>query len=115
MKNKKRLFKVSLSFLIIILLMHNIFHFSFFGTGINGFYEKGISGFSIGKVSIGEEIKTKYRSVSPISIIILLASLTGLALTLGYLSKRIGKALPALPPQTVLMLLFFLLTKLTGF
>lgn len=91
MKNKKRLFKVLLSFLIIILLMHNIFHFSFFGTGINGFYEKGISGFSIGKVSIGEEIKTKYRSVSPLSIIILLAewSLLILAVFFAFLKKRV--------------------------
>lgn len=49
------------------------------------------------------------------SILILLASLAGLVLTLGYLSKRIGKALPALPPQAVLMLIAFAVTKLLGF
>ena len=47
--------------------------------------------------------------------LILLASLTGLILTISYLSKRIGKALPALPPQTALMIAAFFLSKLIGF
>ncbi len=91
MKNQKRLFKISLSLLLLILIIHNVFHFSFFGTGISGFYEKGISGFSIGKLSIGEEIKTKYRSVSPLSITILLAewSLLILAVFFAFLRNRV--------------------------
>ncbi len=48
------------------------------------------------------------------SAIILLASLAGLVLTLGYLSKRIGNALPALPPQAMLMLIAFGIMKLFG-
>ncbi len=47
-------------------------------------------------------------------IIILVASLIGLFLTMGYLSNRVGKALPALPPQAVLMIIAFILLKLVG-
>lgn len=47
--------------------------------------------------------------------LILLSSLAALLLTLSYLSKRIGKALPALPPQAFLMLVAFFLLKLVGF
>lgn len=48
-------------------------------------------------------------------ILIILASFLGLFLTLEYLSKRIGMALPALPPQTVLMVIIFGLARLAGF
>ncbi len=47
--------------------------------------------------------------------LIMIASFVGLVLTLGYLSKRIGIALPALPPQTVLMLIVFFAASLLGF
>ncbi len=46
---------------------------------------------------------------------ILLASLAGLLWTIDYSSKNVGKALPALPPQTVLMILMWGLLKLAGF
>ena len=48
-------------------------------------------------------------------ILIILASFAGLFLTLEYLSKRIGMALPALPPQTLLMLIVFGICRLAGF
>lgn len=47
--------------------------------------------------------------------LVIAASFAGLVLTLGYLSKRIGTALPALPPQTILMLVVFLAASFFGF
>ncbi|HLD58075.1 MAG TPA: presenilin family intramembrane aspartyl protease [archaeon] len=50
-----------------------------------------------------------------IAIFILLGSIVGLILTLEYLSKRIGTALPALPLQTAIMIVIFAAAKLAGF
>jgi len=47
--------------------------------------------------------------------LILVASLAGLLLTIAWVEKHIGKALPALPPQTALMILAWLASKLIGF
>ncbi|MAG18152.1 MAG: hypothetical protein CL944_01625 [Candidatus Diapherotrites archaeon] len=49
------------------------------------------------------------------SVAILIASLAGLIITLDYASKNKGKPLPALPLQTVLMVLVFGITKILGF
>ena len=73
MKKKKRPLAISLILLAIILIIHQALHFSFFGTGISGIYEKGISGFAIGKFSVGGEFKARYQSISPASRIILIA------------------------------------------
>jgi len=48
-------------------------------------------------------------------ILILAASLIGLLWTINWVSKNVGKALPALPPQAALMILVWLLTKAIGF
>ncbi|MBI4044575.1 MAG: hypothetical protein HY392_02605 [Candidatus Diapherotrites archaeon] len=48
-------------------------------------------------------------------LLIILASFAGLFLTLEYLSKRIGMALPALPPQTILMIIVFGIARASGF
>lgn len=48
-------------------------------------------------------------------LLVLLGSIIGLVLTLEYLSKRIGIALPALPLQTGIMLAMFLIAKTAGF
>ncbi len=48
-------------------------------------------------------------------ILILIGSLAGLLWTIDYISKHVGIALPALPPQTVLMLLMWCVGKLAGF
>lgn len=48
-------------------------------------------------------------------LLVLFGSIFGLVLTLEYLSKRIGTALPALPVQTGIMLAMFLLGKMLGF
>jgi presenilin-like A22 family membrane protease len=47
-------------------------------------------------------------------LLILFGSILGLVLTLEYLSKRIGIALPALPLQTAIMLILFFAGKLAG-
>jgi len=49
------------------------------------------------------------------SILVLLGSLVGLIWTIDYSSKRVGRALPALPPQVIIMLLMFGVIKLLGF
>jgi len=46
---------------------------------------------------------------------ILLASLLGLLWTIDFISKRIGTALPALPPQTALMILTYIGLLFLGF
>ncbi len=46
---------------------------------------------------------------------ILLASLAGLLFTINWVRKHLGKALPALPPQTALMIVAWLLSKALGF
>lgn len=48
------------------------------------------------------------------SIIILLASFVGLAFTLDYGSKNVGKALPALPLQVALMVVTYGLISVSG-
>ncbi len=48
------------------------------------------------------------------SVIILLASFIGLAFTLDYGSKNVGKALPALPLQVVLMVVTYGIISATG-
>lgn len=64
---KKRLFKIILSFLIVVSLFHIFYHFAVFGTGFYGFYEKGISGLAISKFPLGEELRKNYQSTSTIS------------------------------------------------
>lgn len=48
-------------------------------------------------------------------MLVLVGSLTGLLLTIDYCSKHVGIALPALPLQTVLMILTFGIGKLLGY
>jgi len=47
--------------------------------------------------------------------LVLCGSLVGLLLTIDYSSKHVGKALPALPPQTILMLAMIALSAALGF
>jgi len=49
------------------------------------------------------------------SLAILFASFSGLALTLHYASLKKGRALPALPLQTFLMIFAFTISKVAGF
>jgi len=45
------------------------------------------------------------------AFMILVASLVGLLLTINYVRKHVGKALPALPPQVALMIIAWLASK----
>lgn len=51
----------------------------------------------------------------PASILVLAGSLIGLLITIDYSSKHVGKALPALPLQGILMIAFFAAAKVLGF
>ncbi len=68
MGKTKILFGILSSLLLLIAILHTVFHFAVAGTGISSFYGQGISGFSIGKITLGEEFKTQYKSFSPISL-----------------------------------------------
>ena len=46
---------------------------------------------------------------------VLIASIIGLLFTINWVSKHVGKALPALPPQAVLMILAWLASIALGF
>ena len=66
----KRGVKILISVLwlfIIVAVGHSLFHFYLFGTGINGFFENGVSGFSIGGFTVGEERTGTYSSAVSIS------------------------------------------------
>lgn len=71
-RGKNNFLGIFLALLFLIAIFHSFSHFTFFGTGIKGFYKTGISGFSVGKINLGEEIKTKYSAYSPISKIALI-------------------------------------------
>lgn len=73
MVSKRTLLSLVITSLVLIALLHSVFHFVVYGTSIPGFYQKGLSGFSIGKMSLGEEFKKQYPAVSPISKIALIA------------------------------------------
>jgi presenilin-like A22 family membrane protease len=49
------------------------------------------------------------------ALMVLAASLIGLVFTIKWVSGHIGKALPALPPQAVLMIMAWLASKAIGF
>lgn len=49
------------------------------------------------------------------ALMVLAASLIGLLFTIEWVSRHIGKALPALPPQAALMIIAWLASKAIGF
>lgn len=71
MAGKKGFLKVIISLLLLIGIIHFAFHILAYGTGISGFYESGVSGFSVGKLGIGEDFKKSYPELSLVSVIIL--------------------------------------------
>ena len=56
---KKLLFTLSIALITLIAIVHIILHVALFGTGIRGFYNSGVSGFSIGQFSQQTVIETK--------------------------------------------------------
>ncbi len=71
-KRKISILGIIISFLLLISIAHTFFQVAVFGTGISGIASEGISGFSIGKYEIGEELQTNYKAISPFSKIILI-------------------------------------------
>lgn len=65
------LFRILIALVLTVAVMHTSLYFALYGTGIPGFGQKGISGFSIGKIS-GEAVKSN-PSISVISRIIIAA------------------------------------------
>ena len=73
MVSKKTVLGLVISSLVLLAIVHTIFHLAVYGTTIPGFYQRGVSGFSVGKVELGDEFKQHYPNVSPISKSILVA------------------------------------------
>ena len=71
MVTKKIALGIIITFLILTGTIHGFLQFAVYGTGVAGFYESGISGFSIGEFS-GDKIKKEHPSFSSASQIILL-------------------------------------------
>lgn len=72
MEGKRIFLGVIFIAIVLIALLHTIFHFAVYGTGIRGIYEFGVSGFTIGKLQLGEEIKSNYPQIPIISKIVLI-------------------------------------------
>lgn len=73
MKKGVKILVVALWLFLIVAAGHSIFHFYVFGTGIQGFFENGLSGFSIGGFSVGEEKTGTYSatiSISQVAVIL---------------------------------------------
>ncbi len=88
MMQKKRLFGILISILIIITILHQTLQFAVFGTGISGFYETGISGLSVGKFRLGEELRKNSQTASPISKIVLIIEWSLLIAALIFIFVR---------------------------
>src|SRR3989344_3941557 len=61
-----------LMFSVLVAVVHSVFHFYVFGTGINGFFQQGVSGFSVGKFSVGEENSSGHEVNSSLSKVLVL-------------------------------------------
>jgi hypothetical protein len=73
MVSKKTILAVFINLLFTLIVVHLFFQIAVYGTGLDFFYKNGISGFSIGKTDIGEEIKFAYPLFSQLSPIILVS------------------------------------------
>ncbi len=60
-----------ISLLFVIVALHTVLQIALFGTGVSGVLESGISGLSIGKISVDRDIKPQYKSLSTTSLVIL--------------------------------------------
>lgn len=91
MVTKKTLFKLLITILALITLTHTIFQIAVFGTGISNIYEKGISGFSIGKIELGEDFREENIALSPASKAILIFEwiLLAVIITIAVIKGRI--------------------------
>ena len=60
MVKRERIWYILLVSFFLIAFFHSFVHIAVYGTGVFGLAEKGVSGFSIGKVDVGEELSAKY-------------------------------------------------------
>jgi len=88
MIKKRGITKKLLLFLMILIVIHMAYHLFVFGTGFSGFYEGGISGFSIGKIPLGEELRANYQTASPVSMMLIFAEWVGLVAVLIFVFFR---------------------------
>ncbi|MBI5804051.1 hypothetical protein HY450_02300 [Candidatus Pacearchaeota archaeon] len=94
MKRKSGFLKLLMTFLILLIIIHSFVHLSVYGTGISAEVDGTISGFSVGKVKVGEEIKSVYplkQSLSGIFVVgewVLLLIFFVFFFTKSRLSKR---------------------------
>lgn len=68
---EKRGVRLLVALVVLIALAHAAIHFAVYGTGISGLGEKGISGFSVGKFKVGEELKESAPVTSSTSYLFL--------------------------------------------
>lgn len=62
---------ILIGLVLLVAVIHSAFHIITYGTSIPGFYPQGISGFSVGKLNLGDDFKAKYSAFSLPSKIIL--------------------------------------------
>lgn len=63
-----KVFRAFLVLFILIGIIHVFVHLSVYGTGINNFYPKGVSGLAIGDLSINDNFKEKNPEISSWSL-----------------------------------------------
>jgi hypothetical protein len=71
-----KILMVFLGFILVVSSIHTFAHFSFFGTGVDGFYKSGVSGFAIGNINIDESMKDRFDFFSSYSKLLLIAEWT---------------------------------------
>jgi hypothetical protein len=58
--------------IILFAILHTTFQFVAFGTGLQNFYGKGISGLVVKNIDLGQEVRSRYSAYAPISKIFLI-------------------------------------------
>lgn len=59
--------RVGIVFLILLALFHTVAHVFFYGTGVNGLVQTGVSGFSVGDLNLADDAKLEAQKFSPLS------------------------------------------------
>lgn len=86
MKTKRGKLKYFVAFIFVIAILHSVLQLTVFTPGFLGFYERGISGFSVGKTDLGDELESE--PISPLSRIFLIAEWTLLIIGVVFLTLK---------------------------
>ncbi len=91
MENKTNFLAVLLGTLFFFAIFHTTMHITMYGTGIERFYNSGVSGLAIGPLKIDETFHDKYDYLSPLSQLTLISewAIVALALVSGVVKGRI--------------------------